>query len=185
MHPNPLTRCLQTRYVLSVYFTTVICFALQDTASEMTPIPQHSASGQSTSTASSNSNTIQSTASQDTAFSQQLSDWTQRAPDSPVHAVSLLRFSPSSSSDSAGKDRKATVPDLAVEGGCGARRVLAARVVKQGGECDQGYWDAVSVSEYHSRAALRDALMVESRNKHFPDAAIFAVLSPGNAAAKL
>ena len=164
---------------------TALCFALQDTVSEMTPIPPHSASGQGTWVAPSSSHPIKTTPSQDTVSSQQLSYWTQHSPDSPVHAVSLLRFSPSSSSDNAGEDQKAAVPDLALQGGCGARRVLAARVVKQGGECEQGYWDAVSILEYPSRAALKGALMVGAQHKRFPDAAIFAVLSPGNAAAKL
>lgn len=128
---------------------------------------------------------IHTAPSEDTTVPQQLSDWAQRDPDLPVCALSLLRFSPSSSSDDAGTKQRATVPDMAAEGGCGARRVLAGGVMKDGEEFDQGCWDAVSIVEYPSRAALRHALMSEARQRQPPDAAVFAVLSPDNTAAKL
>ncbi|CAL8462124.1 g1655 [Coccomyxa elongata] len=161
----------------------------QDAVPAATCTSQHSAGDQCTRPAPGSSHPIQSAPSQDSVFPQQLSDWAQHAPDTPVHILSLLRFSPSSSSssssDNAGKSQGATVPDLAAERGCGARRVLAAGVMKEGGEFDQGCWDAVSIVEYPSRAALRDALMSEAHQRQFSDAAVFAVLPSDNAAAKL
>ncbi|BDA45977.1 hypothetical protein COCOBI_08-0690 [Coccomyxa sp. Obi] len=147
---------------------------------------QHSPGDEGTRPETSTSHPIHSAPCKDAALPQQLSDWAQRDSDSPVHVVSLLRFKPSSSSsDSTANFQRATVPALAAEGGRGARRVLAAGVMKEGGEFDQGRWDAVSVVECPSRAALRDALMSEAHQRQFPDAAVFAVLSPDLAAAKL
>lgn len=177
--------CRQT--VCSLQISPALCCALQDAVPAVSSASKHSAGDQCTRPAPGKSHPIQSAPSQDAVFPQQLSDWPQHAPDTPVHVLSLLRFIPScsNSSDNAGKSQGATVPDLAAKRGCGARRVLAAGVIKKGGEFDRGCWDAVSIVEYPSRAALRDALMSDAHQRQFTDAAVFAVLPIDNAAAKL
>lgn len=188
MHPNPLTSVCGQAISFSVV-TSVSCCALQDAVPVVTFTSQHSAIGQGRRPAPSAFHSNHSGPSKDTVLPQQLSDWAQRDPDLPVHAISLLHFSPSSSSSrssfDAGTNQRATVPDLVVDGGCGARRVLAAGVMKEGGEFDRGCWDAVSVVKYPSRAGLRHALMSEVQRRQLLNAAVFAVLPSDDAAAKL
>lgn len=125
--------------------------------------------------------------SQDTIVAEKLADWAQLRADSPVQAMSLLRFYPNSSRSSAAAVSNGMSARKWVAGAItGIHMVHAAGVVREKGGSDA--WDTVTIVAYPSRTALRDALLSKGLRRQWADVAevaIFAVLPAEGATARL
>ena len=125
--------------------------------------------------------------SQETIVAEKLADWAQLRADSPVQAISLLRFDPNSSrSSAAAESNRMSAQNWVAGADTGIHMVHAAGVVRENGGSEA--WDAVTIVAYPSRTALRDALLSEGLRRQWADVgevAIFAVLPAEGATARL
>lgn len=107
----------------------------------------------------------------------------QQAAQMPVQAVSLLRFKMHTSSRGT---HEASSVDGAIEPGSRGNLMFAAGVVGKGSEGIDS-WDAIAITGYPSIDALRDSVKLKGTRQvaELADMAVFAVLPPVGAAAKL